>query len=322
MTMLDQPIAGPSAWHRADIRSEDYRVVLDGPSLDEIRRVVADIRAHPLPTILRSPADFDMTNCHAAMADVRRILKEGVRFAVLDRLPVEEMSKEEAETIYWLLASMVARPVAQKLDGTMIYNVWDTGKQALPGSGVRPDSTNIEIRFHIDNAYNTTPPDYVGLLCLQTAKSGGVSRVLSFHSVYNELLRRHPEVVERLYRPFWFDRQREFFPGEPDTFLAPVFEEGDDLRTRFSAHQINSGYAMKGHPVDNEGAAALAAMLEAFERPEMSIDFEFAPGEIQFVDNRTLGHSRTEFEDHPEPERRRHLIRLWLRDHGRRAYTG
>lgn len=320
--MLDHPIEGPSAWRRGDIRGEDYRVVLDGPCLDEIRRVVDEIRAHPLPTILRSPADFDMTNCHAAMAEVRRILKEGVRFAVVDRLPVEELSKEEAETIYWLLASMVARPVAQKLDGTMIYNVWDTGKQALPGSGVRPDSTNIEIRFHIDNAYNTTPPEYVGLLCLQTAKSGGVSRVLSFHSVYNELLQRCPKVVERLYRPFWFDRQREFFPGEADTFSAPVFEVGEELRTRFSAHQINSGYAMKGAPVDNEGAAALAAMLETFEQPEMSIDFEFAPGEIQFVDNRTLGHSRTEFEDWPEPNRRRHLIRLWLRDHGRRAYTG
>jgi alpha-ketoglutarate-dependent taurine dioxygenase len=322
--MIEQRIEGASAWKRADIREQDYRVVLDGACLDEIRRVVDEIRAHPLPTILRSPADFDMTNCHAAMAEVRRILKEGVRFAVVDRLPVEELSKPEAETVYWLLSSMVARPVAQKLDGTMIYDVHDTGQQALPGSGIRPDKTNIEIRFHIDNAYNTTPPEIVGLLCLKAAKSGGVSRVLSFHTVYNELLARHHELIPRLYQPFWFDRQREFFPGEADTFFAPVFDTagGGELRARFSVHQINSGYAMKGAPVDNEGAAALAATLEIFEDPEVSIDFEFQPGEIQFVDNRTLGHSRTEFDDWPEPERRRHLVRLWLRDHGRRAYTG
>jgi alpha-ketoglutarate-dependent taurine dioxygenase len=322
--MIQHTIDGASAWRRADISGEDYRVVLDGPCLDEIRRVVDDIRAHPLPTILHTPADFDMTNCHAAMAEVRRILKEGVRFAVVDRLPVEEMSKSEAECIYWLLSSMVARPVAQKLDGTMIYDVHDTGQQALPGSGIRPDKTNIEIRFHIDNAYNTTPPEIVGLLCLKTAKAGGTSRVLSFHTVHNALLARHRELLPRLYRPFWFDRQREFFPGEPDTFSAPVFDKSDDgeLRARFSVHQINSGYAMRGQPVDNEGAAALAATLGIFEDPEVSIDFEFQPGEIQFVDNRTLGHSRTEFEDHPEPERRRHLVRLWLRDHGRRAYTG
>ena len=136
--MIEQPIAGASAWRRADIRNEDYRVALDGPCLDEIRRAADEIRAHPLPAILRSPADFDMTNCHAAMAEVRRILKQGVRFAVVDRLPVEELSKSEAEAIYWLLSSMVCRPVAQKLDGTMIYDVHDTGQQALPGSGIRP----------------------------------------------------------------------------------------------------------------------------------------------------------------------------------------
>jgi hypothetical protein len=121
--MIDHRIEGASAWKRADIRDEDFRVKLDGSCLDEIRRAVDEIRAHPLPTILRSPADFDMTNCHAAMAEARRILKHGVRFAVVDRLPVEELSKAEAEAIYWLLASIVARPVAQKLDGTMIYDM-------------------------------------------------------------------------------------------------------------------------------------------------------------------------------------------------------
>jgi alpha-ketoglutarate-dependent taurine dioxygenase len=194
---LSGPIERPSAWRRRDIRREDYRIELSAACLDEIRRAVDEIRTHPLPTILRTPADFDLTNCRAAMAEVRRVLKQGVRFAVVDRLPVEELSKHEAEAIYWLLASMVARPVAQKLDGTMIYDVHDTGQQALPGSGIRPDKTNIEIRFHIDNAYNTTPPEIVGLLCLRTAKSGGVSRVLSFHTVYRAAAAALPAVLVR-----------------------------------------------------------------------------------------------------------------------------
>ena len=79
---------------------------------------------------------------------------------------------------------------------------------------------------------------------------------------------------------------------------------------------------MKGEPVDNEGAAALAAMLEIFDDPALSVDFDFEPGEIQFVDNRTLGHSRTEFEDYPEPERRRHLSACGCATSGRRAYPG
>src|SRR5262249_1237787 len=161
------------------------------------------IRAFPLPTILRTPADHDLPHCRAAMAEVSGILKTGVRFAVVDRLPLDELSTDEATAIYWLLASMVARPGAPKLAGTMIYDVHDTGQQALPGSGIRPDKTNIEIRFHIDNAYNTSPPEIVGLLCLRPAQRGGVSRVLSFHTVHNALLARCPEHLPRLYQPFW-----------------------------------------------------------------------------------------------------------------------
>jgi alpha-ketoglutarate-dependent taurine dioxygenase len=320
--MIDHPIAGPSAWRRRDIKGEDYRVVLSEACLDEIRRLADEIRANPLPTILRSPSEHDLPHCRAAMTAVRGILKRGVRFAVLDRLPLDELGGDEAIAVYWLLASMLARPVAQKLDGTMIYDVHDTGQQALPGSGVRPDQTNIEIRFHIDNAYNATPPEIVGLLCLRPARRGGVSRVLSFHTVHNELLLRHPARLPRLYEPFWFDRQREYFPGESPVFSAPVFTAGGELQARFSLHQIKGGHALKGEPVDQAGAAALAAMLEIFEEPGMAIDFDFAPGEIQFIDNRALGHSRTEFEDFPEPERRRHLVRLWLRDAGGRAYPG
>ena len=256
------------------------------------------------------------------MARVRDILARGVRFAIVDRLPVDEMDAGEATAIYWLLSSMIARPVAQKLDGTLVYDVLDTGQQALPGSGVRPDKTNIEIRFHNDNAYNDTPPDYVGLLCLRRAMSGGHSRVISFHTAHNALLARAPERLARLYQPFWFDRQREFHDGESPVFAAPVFEAGAEIRARFSVHQINSGYAMRGEPLDAAGAAAVSTMLGLFEDDALSIDFDLEPGQLQFVDNRALGHSRTAFVDHPEPASRRHLVRLWLRDGGRRAYPG
>ena len=63
-------------------------------------------------------------------------------------------------------------------------------------------------------------------------------------------------------------------------------------------------------------------MLDIFDEDGLSVDFDLEPGQIQFVHNRALGHSRTAFVDHPDPDRRRHLVRLWLRDHGRRAYPG
>jgi Taurine catabolism dioxygenase TauD, TfdA family len=322
MTQIDIPIEGPSVWTRRDIRAEDYRIDLSAACLDEIRRAADEIRDYPLPTILRTPDDFAMPACRREMARVREILDHGRRFAMIDRLPIAEMEAAEATAIYWVLSSMVARPVAQKLDGTMIYDVLDTGQEALPGSGVRPDKTNIEIRFHNDNAYNDTPPGYVGLLCLRQAQSGGHSRVISFHTVHNTVRERHPDVLERLYRPFWFDRQREHRAGESLIFSAPVFETARELQGRFSAHQITGGYALQGEPVDDEGGAAIAAMLDIFEEDGLSVDFDLEPGQIQFVHNRALGHSRTAFVDHSDPNRRRHLVRMWLRDHGRRAYPG
>ncbi len=315
-------IDGPSAWRRGDLRTEDYRIALSGAALDEIRRAADELREFPLPTILRRPEEFTMPACREAMAEVRRMLASGVHFAIVDRLPLDAIDADAATAIYWLLASMVARPVAQSLDGKLIYDVRDTGRAALPGSGVRPDQTNIELKFHTDNSYNRTPPDTVVLLCLKPADRGGHSRVASFHTLYNAMLARHSECVARLYRPVWFDRQREFHAGETPVFAAPVFTGGAKLQARFSAHQIRGGYALKGEPLDNEGAAALAALLDLFDDDTLSADFDLEPGQLQFVDNRVLGHARTEFADFPEPERRRHLVRLWLRDHGRRAYAG
>ena len=322
MMEINMPIEGPSVWARRDVRPEEYRIELSAACLDEIRRAVDEIRAFPLPTILCGPDDFAMPACRREMARVRDILDHGRRFSIVDRLPVAEMNGEEATAIYWLLSSMISRPVAQKLDGTMIYDVLDTGRQALPGSGIRPDKTNIEIRFHNDNAYNHTPPDYVGLLCLRQAQEGGHSRVVSFHTVHNRLLAVHRDRLQRLYRPFWFDRQREYRPGEAPIFAAPVFEDIGELRARFSVHQISGGYALNGEPIDGEGEAAIAAMLEIFDDDGLSVDFDLEPGQMQFVHNRALGHSRTAFVDHPDPDRKRHLVRLWMRDQGRRAYPG
>jgi alpha-ketoglutarate-dependent taurine dioxygenase len=322
VSVPSRPIEGPSVWMGRDVRVEDWRVELSAAALDEIRRVVDELRSYPLPTIVLGADDFAMPACREAMAQVRDILARGVRFAIVDRLPMAEIDKGEATAIYWLLSSMIARPVAQKLDGTLIYDVLDTGQQALPGSGIRPDKTNIEIRFHNDNAYNDAPPDYVGLLCLRKAMSGGHSRVISFHTAYNEMLARAPERLARLYEPFWFDRQREFHPGENPVFAAPIFDNGAELKARFSVHQINSGYALKGEPLDAAGEAALSAMLDIFEDDALSVDFDLEPGQMQFVDNRALGHSRTAFVDYPGAAEKRHLVRLWLRDRGRRAYPG
>src|SRR6185312_12785549 len=141
------------------------------------------------------PRDFALDACRAAMAEVRRVTKSGPMFGVLDRLPMDEVTREDAIDLYWLLSSLLARPVAQKLNGQMFYDVMDTGAKLKPGSGIRPTVTNVDLRFHNDNSYNETPPEFVCLLCQQTAREGGISQVMSVYTVHNALLEHHAQVL-------------------------------------------------------------------------------------------------------------------------------
>lgn len=312
------------AWTRDTIAPNDWTVALSTTALAELRAVRDEVRRAPVPTFLLDPKDFKLDACRIVMDEVRRVTRDGPMFAVLDRLPLNEMNRDEAIGIYWLLSSLLARPVAQKLNGQMFYDVMDTGAKLKPGSGIRPTVTNVDLRFHNDNSYNEMPPDYVCLFCLHPARSGGTSQVMSVATVHDALTKRHPELMPRLYKPFWYDRHAEHQPDEPATYAAPIFERGADgtVNARLALSEIHAGYALRGERLDNETAAALDAVQSVFDLPELHVELQFESGQIQYVNNRATGHARTEFVDFPEPERKRHLVRLWLRDSGRRGYRG
>ena len=256
------------------------------------------------------------------MEQVRDATQHGPMFAVLQSLPMDEMTREESVSLCWLLSSLLARPVAQKLNGQMLFDVTDTGAKLKPGSGIRPTVTNVDLRFHNDNSYNETPPEFVCLLCQQTAREGGVSRLVSVYTVHNALLQDHPGILPRLYQPFWYDRHAEHAAGEPTTYAAPIFDYDGALHARLAVREIVAGYELRGERMDSHTIAALEAVESVFDQRELRVDLDFQPGQIQFVNNRATGHARTSFTDWPEPDRKRFLVRLWLRDRGRRGYRG
>ena len=130
-------------------------------------------------------------------------------------MPMEELREKEMIGCYWVISQLIGRTVAQKWDGTMIYEVTDTG---LPFSyGVRGSYTNVELVFHNDNAFGISLPKYVSLFCKNPAKEGGVSRFCSLYSIHNRMLEKYPQKLERLYQPMMFDRQKEHADGAPKT---------------------------------------------------------------------------------------------------------
>src|SRR6185437_6833469 len=137
--------AVPQAWTRATIAPADWTVPLPDAAVRELLTVRDELRRAPVPTFLLDARDFVLDACRATMAEVRRVTQSGPMFAVLDRLPMDEVTREEAIALYWLLSSLLARPVAQKLNGQMFYDVMDTGAKLRPGSGIRPTVTNVDL---------------------------------------------------------------------------------------------------------------------------------------------------------------------------------
>ncbi len=317
----ETPFTGPIAWTRDTLAPEDGVLRVDSDCRRELEHALAAIRGNPLPTLMIEPAAFELPACRKLMLQAKATLESGVGFVLIDRLALDDYSLDEAKVLYWVLMQLLARPVAQSWDGKMIYDVRDLGLP--PGNGVRPDITSAEQSFHTDNSYNLCPPDYVALLCLRPAMAGGVSGIVSFYTAHNEMLARHPGLLARLYAPFLFDRQREHAPGDPIVLRHSLFEyDGERLTGRLSRYQVRNGHALAEIALDAEGEAALEALDDVMKAPRINREFFFERGQIQILDNRRLGHRRTGFRDFADAERKRHLVRLWLRDWGRRFYNG
>src|SRR2546425_7062985 len=159
--MLDADIRDARAWRRDDLSPGDWLVPLSPRCLDELDAVAGQVRRDPLPPLVLAPEQFALDPCAEVMRRVRDKLRTGIGLAVLDRVPVERYSPEENRALAWILGALLGRLVAQKWDGTMVYDVHDTGRQLE--YGVRRPVTNLDLAFHPDAAWPDPPPGPGGL---------------------------------------------------------------------------------------------------------------------------------------------------------------
>jgi alpha-ketoglutarate-dependent taurine dioxygenase len=247
-----------------------------------------------------------------AIQPVIEALESGRGFAILDRIPMEKCGPDEAQKIYWLVGQLLGEPFEQNVQGTLLYDVRDTGKSL--SEGARFSVTSYESSFHTDNSFGQEVLDYVGLLCINTAKSGGLSQVVSGYAVYNELLENHSAALDTLCQPFHVDRRGGTREGDSPTVQFPVIQKSrDELLFRYLRYWIEVGHEKAKQALTSEQVAALDLLDEIARRPELRVEFFLEPGQMFFINNRWILHNRTAFEDHAEPERKRHYVRLWLK---------
>ena len=316
LPMLSEEIEGGRAWERDSLAAAAWLVPVSDACLKEFDAVVERLRGAPGgPIEALTPDQFPLDACGRLMAEVRAKLVDGPGLAVVDRVPVERYRPAEQKALGWLLAGLLGRIVAQKLDGTRLYDVKDYGK-AL-GYGVRRSVTNLEQPFHTDGPWLWQPPASVGLFCLETAAEGGRSRVVSLATAHNQMHRRHARLLPRLYQAFRWDRQAEHGPDDCRWSTHPVFAaDGPTLSARYYEDYVHNGQRLAGEPLDAEGADALAALREIVDDPARWVEFGIERGQLQYLNNRQIAHSRTGFRDAPDAVSGRHMLRLWNRDAG------
>ena len=314
--MLTDGVSDERAWRASTIDdTAAWYYSLSEDCLSSFKRVICDAGRQPRPITAISRPGSSANGCGECLRPVLDALNSGRGFAIVERVPVEQYSVEEALSMYWMIGQFLGTPMEQNIEGTLLYDVRDTGQNVAQGA--RFSVTNAESSFHNDNSFGEPLPDLVGLLCLQTAKSGGRSQLISGYALHNQLLENHPDVLETLYKLFHFDRRGQFKTGESPTSQFPIFQWSmGELIVRYLYYYIQVGHERTGKTLTVDQRNALEVVEELLRRADFRVEFSLQPGQMLFTNNRWVLHNRTAFEDYPDPEHRRHYVRLWLRQQG------
>lgn len=297
---------GPAAWNAAEMRARrDWIVTLTDSDLMELIAAVDASRSVPLVELQQE--DFPLSAFGRTLLQVESELLRGRGFVLIRGLPVDRVDRETVSRMVFGIGSWIGDAVPQNAAGHLLGHVKDIG-QDPHNPNHRVYATNYRHLFHTDSA------DLVGLVCLQPAKRGGRSAIASSVSLFNRIAETRPDLAEVLAQPFHVDRKGEIPVGKGPTYEIAVFHHGqEELTTVYARDFIEA--AQRFHDVPRLTAKQIEALdlLDALATSdEFRLDMDFRPGDIQLLHNHQILHARTAYEDHPEPERKRHLLRLWL----------
>src|SRR5262245_33715928 len=211
---------------------------------------VADLICAAMATRASSLNDLRLTSAQqttgaAALSSVHEALKVGRGFVIV-QLPAQLEVAETRLAAYWLIGQMLGEPMTQNVQGTLLYDVRDTGQDVRYGA--RFSVTNADSSFHTDNSFGDEVLDYVGLLCLQTARCDGLSQLVDGRAVLAKLRERDPSALEILSRPFHVDRRGGLRPGDAPTARMPVFDQEHGLVCRYLRLWVAAGNGTAGGP--------------------------------------------------------------------------
>jgi hypothetical protein len=303
----------PAAEWRADqvADPEQWTLRLDEHDHAELDTALRTARAAGDDPLAIRREDFPLDALGAKLSDAVDTLLDGRGFVRISALDVERYSDDDLSLLYWGIGLHLGEPWPQNKHGHVLGDVTDQGKTVDDPTVRGNELGGIKLDYHTDGS------DLVGLLCLRTAKRGGLSCVANAVAIHNALVRERPDLAEVLYHDLPYDLRGEQAQGSRPFFTIPAFTAHDDrLFVRFIPQYV---YASQRHPdaprLSEDQKAAITAMVELANDADFNVYMDLQPGEMQFINNYHVLHGRTAYEDDVENGYKRHLKRLWLATH-------
>jgi len=298
-----------TAWKGPDLANDtSWMLQLDAEDNQELAQAFQRIKSRGLRWGDFGKEEFPLPRMARKLAFVDDQVRNGRGFAVMRGFDVRPYALDDLKTIYWGLGVHMGQVISHNVKGDFVAPVTDLGlKDSDPNR--RNNTTNQLLDPHTDLA------DVVALLCVDKAKEGGLSSLVSSVAIHNEIVRNHPEYLEPLYEGFYHDYRGYGPNADPNEVTAtpiPVFEYNNGrVNCAFARKIIETGAAKRGVPLTALQQAAIDYVHDLGTREDMRIDMMLEPGDFQFINNYTTLHSRSNYIDHDDG-RKRFLLRMWI----------
>ena len=313
-TTLPPEVRDASAWYgREMVGRTDWVERLGEEEVGDLEKVVRELDQAQVDLASINAEEVSLPTLAPRLNRLLHEVLNGRGFVLIKSLPLDRGTKRQAAIAFLAIGVHLGRLRMQNAEGHLLGHVKDLGRSS--------DDPNTRIyQTHERQTHHTDSCDVVALLCLTTAKSGGLSNLVSSTTIFNEMRRRRPDLLKVLMQPIETDRRGEVPEGGKPYFTIPVFNYHDGLVSAIYQRQyIESARRFPGvAPLTSAQIEALDLLDQLANDPDLNLMMELQPGDIQLVHNHTILHDRTAFEDFPEPERKRHLLRLWLAPAGAR----
>ena len=305
---LTTPLDDPAAW-RGDrmVERSDWIMPLDEQMVAQLESAVATVAARGIDLFGIARDDFPLPSMNGYFETMLEALEGGRGFALLRGLPVMRWSDAENRIAMWGMGTHLGLPVGQDLAGSLLHDVRDTGRKFGTDDSIRYYQTNHALRLHTDGG------DIFALGCVRQGASGGRSLVVSAVEVFNEVVRRRPDLAIVLQEDFWMDARGQRSDGARCQVL-PIYTRHDGyLSILLKPEYIYSAQRFDDVPrLTDAQHEALELFHQITREPGVALEFDMRPGDVLLASNHTIMHGRTEFEDTPGARNGRHMLRLWL----------